>query len=148
MSDARLIPGGLAVDDRGSLSFVNDFDFAGVRRFYVVANHSVGFIRAWHGHRREAKYITMLQGAAIVAVVKIADWENPPSDSPVQRFVLSAAQPAVLYIPAGHANGFKTLTADTKVVVFSTATLEESRGDDIRYPADHFGPGVWTVVER
>ena len=44
----RLIEGGLAVDDRGSVAFVNDFDLAVARRFYVVSNHSAGFVRAWH----------------------------------------------------------------------------------------------------
>jgi dTDP-4-dehydrorhamnose 3,5-epimerase len=36
-SEPRLIQGAVVVDDRGSVSFVNDFDFAGVKRFYVVA---------------------------------------------------------------------------------------------------------------
>ena len=43
--------GGVAVDDRGEVGFVNDFTFSGVKRFYTVANHSDGFVRAWHGHR-------------------------------------------------------------------------------------------------
>ena len=32
--------GDVAVDDRGEVGFVNDFDFAGVKRFYAVRNHS------------------------------------------------------------------------------------------------------------
>ena len=52
-----LIEGGLAVDDRGIVSFVNDFDFAGVKRFYMVSNHKAGFVRAWHAHKHEAKYV-------------------------------------------------------------------------------------------
>jgi len=43
-----LMTGGLAADDRGELGFVNDFNFAGVKRFYTVANYRQGFIRAWH----------------------------------------------------------------------------------------------------
>ena len=62
-----LLEGGLAVDDRGSVAFVNAFDFEGVKRFYVVANHRQGFVRAWHAHRREAKYVTVVTGAAVVA---------------------------------------------------------------------------------
>lgn len=145
--EVRLFNGDLAVDDRGTVCFVNDFDFAGVKRFYMVENHQAGFVRAWHGHKREGKYVTVVQGAAIVAVVKIKDWTNPPTDSPVQRYVLSAAKPSVLWIPPGHTHGFKVLTADTKVVFFSTSTLEESRGDDTRWDADVFGD-VWNVVER
>ncbi len=34
-----VINGKIAVDDRGSLSFVNDFTFDRVKRFYLVNNH-------------------------------------------------------------------------------------------------------------
>ena len=64
----------------------------------------------------------------------------------MHRYVLSALKPSVLHIPAGYANGFKSLTADTKLMFFSTSILEESQGDDVRWPADYFGD-VWTVVE-
>jgi dTDP-4-dehydrorhamnose 3,5-epimerase-like enzyme len=146
MSEPALIPGGLAVDDRGSLRFVNDFHFDAVRRFYVVGNHVAGFVRAWHAHRREAKYVFVVTGAAIVAAVRIDDWDAPSTTLEVHRYVLSADKPAVLYIPAGHANGFKSLTAGTQVIFFSTATVEESRDDDVRYDARHWD--IWNVEER
>ena len=141
-----LLEGGLAVDDRGSVAFVNAFDFEGVKRFYVVANHRQGFVRAWHAHRREAKYVTVITGAAVVAAVRIDDWENPSREAPVQRFVLTAEKPSVLFIPPGYANGFMSLTQDARLVFFSTSSVEESRGDDIRFDARHWD--VWTVEER
>jgi len=146
VSGLRLLEGGLAVDDRGSVAFVNAFDFEGVKRFYVVTNHRQGFVRAWHAHRREAKYVTVVTGAAVVAAVQIDDWERPSRGVEVQRFVLTAAKPSVLFIPPGHANGFMSLTEDAKLVFFSTSTVEESRDDDIRYDARHWD--VWTAEER
>ena len=142
----RLIEGGLAVDDRGPLRFVNDFHFEGVKRFYLVENHRAGFVRAWHAHRHEAKYVMVVRGAAIVAAVAILKWEDPDKDSRVHRYVLSAQKPAVLYIPSGYANGFMSLTADAMLMLFSTATVEESKGDDVRYDAHYWDP--WHVVER
>ena len=142
----HLMEGGLAVDDRGEVAFVNGFHFEGVKRFYLVSNHRAGFVRAWHAHRREAKYVMVVQGAAIVAAVAIDDWEHPSRDAQVHRYVLSAQKPAVLYIPAGYANGFMSLTADTKLMFFSTSTLEESRGDDVRYDARYWD--AWQVIER
>lgn len=142
----RLIEGGRAIDDRGSVSFVNDFDLAGIKRFYVIRNHRQGFVRAWHAHRREAKYVTVLAGAAVVAAVRIDDWEKPSRDAQVDRYVLSAEKPAVLYIPAGFANGFMSLTTDAQLAIFSTSSVEESRGDDIRYEARYWD--VWSVEER
>ena len=146
MERVRLMEGGIAFDDRGEVAFVNGFDFAGVKRFYAVANHREGFVRAWHGHRREAKYVFAARGSALVCAVKIDDWENPSRELPVERFVLSAGKPAVLFIPAGYANGFMSLTADAQLFFFSTATVEESRSDDIRFPARHWDP--WQVEER
>jgi dTDP-4-dehydrorhamnose 3,5-epimerase-like enzyme len=138
--------GGLAVDDRGSVAFVNGFAFEGVKRFYVVANHGAGFVRAWHGHRREAKYVTVVQGAAIVAAVRIDNWDDPSPSLIPSRYVLSAGRPSVLFIPAGYANGFMSLTPDAKLMFFSTSTVEESRNDDVRFDARRWD--AWTVVER
>lgn len=146
MEEPRLIEGGLAVDDRGTLAFVNAFNFDGVKRFYVVSNHRAGFVRAWHAHRREAKYVLAVAGHAVVGAVKIDNWEAPAKDLPVKSYVLSAEKPSILYIPSGYANGFMTLTAETRLMFFSTATLEESRDDDIRYEARHWD--IWKVVER
>ena len=145
-TEPQLIEGGLAVDDRGTLGFVNDFNFAGVKRFYRVTNHKQGFVRAWHAHRHEAKYVTVMAGSAIVAAVKIDNWETPSRDAKVYRYALSANRPAVLYVPAGYANGFMSLTDDANLVFFSTSSLEESRGDDIRYDARYWD--AWNVVER
>jgi len=144
--EPHFIEGGLTVDDRGEVAFANDFHFEGVKRFYLVSNHRAGFVRAWHAHRREAKYVIVVQGAAIVAAVAIDDWEHPSKDAQMHRYVLSAQKPAVVYIPPGYANGFMSLTADTKLLFFSTSTLEESRGDDVRYDARYWD--AWQVIER
>jgi dTDP-4-dehydrorhamnose 3,5-epimerase-like enzyme len=144
--ELRKIDGGLAVDDRGQVSFVNGFDFDGVKRFYMVSNHSAGFVRAWHAHKKEAKYVLVVKGAAMVGAVPIDNWDKPSKDSEVKRFVLSEKKPAVLYIPAGHANGFMSLTKDAQLMFFSTSTLEESLGDDIRYDARYWD--IWSVEER
>ena len=146
MTDLTLYSGDLAVDDRGEVGFVNEFDFAGVKRFYTVKNHRAGLVRAWHGHRHEAKYVTVLEGAALIGAVKIDDWNQPSKELPVSRYVLSAKKPRVLFIPAGYANGFMSLTADARLVFFSTSTLKESSGDDIRFGARHWN--IWDVEER
>ena len=142
----RLLKGAVAVDDRGQLAFVNDFHFDDVKRFYMVSNHRAGFIRAWHAHRHEVKYATVVSGAAVIGAVMIDDWSAPSKTAEVNRFVLSASSPAVLHIPAGYANGFMSLTADTRITFYSTSTLEESMKDDIRYDARYWD--IWSVVER
>ena len=142
----ELLRGALAVDDRGEVGFVNEFGFSDVKRFYTVSNHATGFVRAWHGHRREAKYVLAVSGSALVCCVEIDDWDHPSQELAVQRFVLSDRSPAVLHVPAGYVNGFMTLTPDAKLMFFSTSTLDESLGDDIRFPARYWDP--WQVEER
>lgn len=130
----EVIQGGLAVDDRGSVTFVNDFNFTGVKRFYLVENHKKGFIRAWHGHKKEGKYVYVVQGTALVGVVNMATEE-------VSKFVLSSSSPKILWIPAGNYNGFKSLEENTKIIFFSTTTIDESLGDDIRQKYDKWN--IW-----
>jgi dTDP-4-dehydrorhamnose 3,5-epimerase len=146
MKTPILFEGGLAIDDRGELRFVNDFHFDDVKRFYTVRNHRKGFIRAWHAHKLEAKYVLVLQGAAIVGAVPIDNWEAPSKNAVVSRYFLSASKPTILYIPSGYANGFMSLTDDLLIQFFSTSSLEESKVDDIRFEARYWN--IWDVVER
>ena len=147
MNNTQQIIGNIATDDRGTVRFVNDFNFNGVKRFYQVSNHRSGFIRAWHGHMKEAKYVYVAKGTALVAAVPMEDMlaakESGILANPdvVQKAVLSANKPTVLFIPAGYANGFKTLEEGTIVQFFSTSTLEQSLGDDIRF--DYNLVNVW-----
>ncbi|KKU14140.1 MAG: hypothetical protein UX17_C0001G0014 [Parcubacteria group bacterium GW2011_GWC2_45_7] len=141
-----LIEGGFGVDDRGEVAHVNGFNFVGVKRFYTISNHRPGFIRAWHAHKKEAKYVLVVSGAALVGAVKIDNFEAPDENVKVHRFVLSGKKPAVLFIPAGFANGAMTLTPGTKIIYFSTASLEETKGDDYRYDARYWD--IWAIEER
>ena len=134
MDVTKLMLGGIAVDDRGSVRFVNDFQFDGVKRFYQVENHRSGFIRAWHGHKKEGKYVYVANGTALIGVVNMNTEE-------ISKYVLSYKSPKILWIPPGNYNGFKTLEENTKIIFFSTTTLEESLNDDIRQEFDKWD--IW-----
>ena len=140
------IRGDIHIDERGQVGFVNDFDFEGVKRFYTIRNHQEGFVRAWHAHKSEGKFVTVMNGSALVGVVGIDDWDNPSKNSEVSRFVLSSDKPSVLVIPSGYANGMMTLEKDTIIMVFSTFSLEESLNDDIRYDSRYWD--IWETGER
>lgn len=144
--EPKLIKGGIAVDDRGSVSFVNDFSFENVKRSYMIRNHQQGFIRAWHGHRNEGKYFTIVKGSALICGVCVDDWEKPSKELKIHRFVMSETSPAVLYLPPGYANGAMSLTQDAQILVYSTSTLQESLNDDIRFESRFWNP--WTIEER
>jgi dTDP-4-dehydrorhamnose 3,5-epimerase len=143
-----LIDGGLAIDDRGLLVFANNFDFKNIKRFYMAENFSTDTIRAFHGHLKEEKYVLVVSGSAIVVAVEMNNVKRPSKNKEVYRFILSFKKPSVLYIPAGYVNGFKALEKNTKIIFFSTSTLEESKNDDFRFPADYWGTKIWQVENR
>lgn len=134
MMTTKLLNGGISVDDRGSVRFVNEFDFTNVKRFYQIENHRNGFIRAWHGHKKEGKYVYVSSGSALIGVVNMETEE-------ISKFILSDKTPKILWIPPGNYNGFKSLEENTKIIFFSTTSLEESLGDDIREEHDKWN--IW-----
>jgi len=143
-----LIKGGISVDDRGYVIFNNEFEFKNIKRFYILHNFSKDTIRAFHGHLKESKYVMAVYGSAIIAAAKLSDIKSPDKNEKVYRFVISDKDPAICRIPAGYANGFKVLEDTSKILFFSTNTLDESLDDDYRYPFDYWGKEVWEVENR
>lgn len=139
----KIIKGKLKKDERGMVKFINEFNFPGVKRFYQVENIDTKIIRAFHGHMKEAKYIYVTTGAILLCTVFLDDERNPSIQNKVDKFILKADAPEILYIPPSYANGFKALEPNSRVIFFSTATLEESLNDDYRFPFDYWGKKVW-----
>ena len=132
----KLIDGGEFNDERGKLRFVNDFDFSDVKRFYIIENTSLDVIRAWQGHKIENKYFFVIIGAFLICAVKIDNWETPSVDLPVEKYILNDRKSRILMIPAGYANGIKALEPNSKLLVFSSQTLEDAKNDDCRFEKD------------
>jgi dTDP-4-dehydrorhamnose 3,5-epimerase-like enzyme len=140
MMQVKLIEGGLHVDERGTVCFVNGFDFKGVGRFYTIRAHMPGQPRGWIGHKLEHKWFTAFAGTVTVAVVVVDDWENPSLNLPVQRFTLSSIKPAILHVPPGHASANVMLSQDALLGVFSSGRIEDTEKDNWRYDM-----GLWAV---
>lgn len=149
MIEPKLIRGGLSLDDRGLLRHVNEFDFPGVKRFYQVENHNNDIIRAFHGHLKEQKYVYVASGTILMLLVHLDNTVKPDKNARPERYVLSADAPSILHIPAGYANGFKSLSKLSRVIFYSTKSLADSeQNDDYRFPYDYWGVGVWKVENR
>ena len=141
-----LIEGKNFVDDRGTLTFINELGLAEFKRFYIIQNHTTGFIRAWHGHLKEAKVFFPILGSFLVGAVKLSANAKPLADLMPERFVLSDSSPRGLCIPAGYSNGSMSLTYGAKLLVLSSTSLEESQGDDYRHPFDQWD--IWNIEAR
>ena len=58
----KIINADIAIDGRGELLFCNDFNMSTIKRFYQIKNFKNPFVRAWHGHKFEDKYIISREG--------------------------------------------------------------------------------------
>ena len=142
----KLITGGIHYDNRGFLIFSNEFKFNTIQRFYIVSNFQNKFVRAWHGHKKEAKFIMCIQGSFQISCVQIKNFVKPDKKSKILSWVLNEHKPEILYIPSGYANGNMSLSNNAKLLIFSTSTLEESLQDDYRFDSRFWDP--WVINER
>lgn len=142
----HIIEGKRFVDDRGILLSINNLSLETYKRFYVIENHRQNLIRAWHGHLLEEKVLIAIQGTFLVGAVALTSASNPSKEVSVERFVMDASNSQALLIPAGYANGFMSLSISAKILVLSSTTLEESQGDDYRFPYDYWD--IWKIENR
>jgi dTDP-4-dehydrorhamnose 3,5-epimerase-like enzyme len=133
-------------DNRGSVSFTNDFSFKNIKRYYILENNNLNFVRAWHAHKKEEKYFTCISGSCQISCVKIDDFKKPKKNLKITSWVLSEEKPEIVYIPKGYANGSMNLKCNTKILVLSTSLLKSSLNDDYRYNFDYWNP--WKIIQR
>lgn len=156
--EPKLIDGGSAIDDRGKLRFfMKDIPWSKIKRFYTVKNWKNQFVRCWHGHQFESKWVFVVKGSVMFkltpleTMITITDGaviENPVKEGKIYSFVLDENSNKMLYIPPGYFNGFKTLTPDAEVQFFSDKTTDESKDDDYRMDINKFKPEIWDIKER
>ena len=135
---ATLFSGDQHVDRRGKISFINDCDLSKAKRFYVIEPAGTEIVRAWQAHQHEEKWFYVVEGSFKIVLVKPDDWQHPSLDLPVEEYKLPADKIQILHVPGGYANGFKALESKSKIMVFSSFTVEESLKDDFR-----FDKGLW-----
>jgi dTDP-4-dehydrorhamnose 3,5-epimerase-like enzyme len=146
LKSPELIVGKRFTDDRGTLQFINEIQLTQFKRFYLIENHNIGFVRAWHGHMLEGKAFIPVQGAFIVGVARLNSNAKPDHTFEPEKQVLDASSPSALLVPPGFANGLMSLTQGAKLMVLSTSTLEESMNDDYRFPYDLWN--IWQIDYR
>ncbi|WP_433833696.1 hypothetical protein [Flavobacterium anhuiense] len=136
--EPKLIQGGKFLDKRGTISYVNDFSFADIERFYIISNSLENPIRAWQGHKLDAKNFYCLSGSFNIHFIKIDNWENPSKDLIIETVFVSEHESKIVHIPAGYANAIESLEESSKLISFSTLPLANVSNDDVRYPSDYW----------
>ncbi|KRB57300.1 WxcM-like domain-containing protein [Flavobacterium sp. Root186] len=134
----KVIQGGNFTDHRGTISYVNDFSFQDIERFYIISNSQENPIRAWQGHKLDAKNFYCLSGSFKIHFVKIDNWDNPSKDLIIETISVSESDSKVVHIPAGYANAIESIEANSKLISFSTLPLTRTKEDDVRFPSDYW----------
>ncbi|WP_163400295.1 WxcM-like domain-containing protein [Flavobacterium fluviatile] len=135
---AKVIQGGCFSDQRGTISYVNDFSFKDIERFYIISNSDQHPIRAWQGHKLDAKNFYCISGSFKIHFVKIDNWDKPSKDLEVETIIVSVSESKIVHIPAGYANAIESLETGSKLISFSTIPLAAVSEDDIRYASDYW----------
>jgi dTDP-4-dehydrorhamnose 3,5-epimerase len=134
----KIIQGGNFSDHRGTISYVNDFSFKNIERFYIISNSDENPIRAWQGHKLDAKNFYCINGSFKIHFVKIDNWDNPSKDLNIETIIVSASESKIVHIPSGYANAIESLETDSKLISFSTLPLANVGDDDVRYTLDYW----------
>lgn len=134
----KIIQGGIFTDYRGSISYVNDFSFTKVERFYIISNSQENPIRAWQGHKLDAKNFYCLSGSFKIHFIKIDNWDNPSKNLTIETVLVSESDSKIVHIPAGYANAVESLEENSKLISFSTLPLSNVSEDDVRYSSDYW----------
>ena len=144
----KIINVDVSIDDRGEIVHCNNFNFQKnkIKRFYQIQNNNINFVRAWHAHKKENKFILILNGSLKICTIKIDNWENPSKNLKKSTFVIGEKKPQILFIPGGYAHGTQNLIQNTKFIVFSNFDINESIKDDFRYACNYWGN--WNIQNR
>lgn len=133
IQEPYVIKGGVFSDHRGKISFVNDFHFDNIKRFYVFTQSPDNGSRAWQGHQIESKHFYCTKGSYLIKTVQIDDWEKPSKNLRPLSFRLTAENSKILIVPPGYANAIVALQPNSQLLVFSDKTMDKTKSDMYRF---------------
>lgn len=133
----KLIKGKIHKDNRGNLSYNNDFDAKAIKRIYIIDNHNTLIIRAWQGHKIEQRWFSVVTGIFKISLIKIDNWDNPTKNLKSQEYILSSDTLDILHIPNGYISSIQALEKSSKLLVMADHLLGEII-DEYRYPQNYF----------
>lgn len=133
MSKIKIVDGEIFRDERGAISSLNAFRFAGVERLYFIHHPDSSVVRGWHGHKFEKKWFYCVKGSFTVALVEPDNWESPSQDLVPEIYELTESESRILCVPEGFANCIKAHEDGSTLLVLSGKILEDALLDSWRY---------------
>ena len=124
-------------DERGIITFNNEFDASEIKRIYTIENHSSDFVRGWQGHKVEQRWFATMKGEFEISVIEIDDFDQPSKDLKISKYQLNDKSLTYLHIPSGHITAIQAKKEGSKLLVFADYALGEIR-DEYRFTLDYF----------
>lgn len=124
-------------DERGIITYNNDFDASQIKRIYTIENPSTEFIRGWQGHKIEQRWFSAVKGSFKISVIEVDDFENPSKNLAVKHYTLNDENLSYLHIPKGRITAIQALENNSKLLVLADYALDEVQ-DEYRFPIDYF----------
>ncbi|MGO4709162.1 WxcM-like domain-containing protein [Chryseobacterium sp. 2TAF14] len=137
ISNPQYLKGNKHQDERGIITYNNDFDASQIKRIYTIENHSTDFIRGWQGHQVEQRWFACMKGSFEISVILVDDFENPSKDLTIQKYLLSDDVLTYLHVPAGHVTAIQAKSEGSKLLVFVNYHLNELN-DEYRFDLNYF----------
>ena len=132
-----VINGGSYSDNRGDVTYNNDFDMSSIKRIYSIQNVNTSLVRAWQGHAIERRWFSVLKGSFEIKLIKIDNWENPTKSLEVFSIVLNDKNFDVLYVPGGYVSSIQALEENSKLLLMSDYRLGDIE-DEYRFDSNYF----------
>lgn len=137
ISNPNYLEGKRYQDERGIITFNNDFDASQIKRIYTIENASTEFIRGWQGHKIEQRWFACMNGSFEISVIEVDDFEKPSKDLTILKYFLTADVLTYLHIPSGCITAIQAKEKESKLLVLADYGLGEI-DDEYRFPIDYF----------
>lgn len=124
-------------DERGIITFNNEFDASEIKRIYTIENHSTEFIRGWQGHKIEQRWFACIKGEFEISVIQIDDFTQPSKDLMITKYRLDCETLTYLHIPAGFITTIQTKKTGSKLLILADYALNQIQ-DEYRFSLDYF----------
>lgn len=132
-----ILQGNKFIDQRGRITYNNDFDASQIKRIYTIENHSTDFIRGWQGHQIEQRWFACMKGRFEISVIEVDDFTKPSKDLIIQKYILTDEVLTYLHVPAACITAIQAKSLDSKLLVLADYGLGEIN-DEYRFDLDYF----------
>ena len=133
----KVIKGNSHKDDRGALTYNNQFDLTAVKRIYIIDNATLNIKRGWQGHKIEQRWFSAVKGSFKISLIKIDNWDIPSTNLLCKEIQINSKTLDVLHVPKGYVSCIQALEKDAKLLVMADYLIGEIK-DEYRYNLDYF----------